>query len=255
MKMIKVICDFCNKEFEYLDYYYYYKKNKMKQRVFCSRECANNAHSKLMSINNPSMKPECARNVSIGVSEWHKRIKGTDKEFEIGRKISEANRIITKRNCLYCNKEMILDYKTRKRMFCSYKCSNSYHNKSDTMRIASSNNMRLKHELGVVRHPNLLVANRGLRKSTELPIFEMLKSLGFSPIHNHNIGKYWVDFFIEPNICIECDGTYWHRNTKDADNEKDKTLISKGFKVIRFSENEIKEIELCKQKLLSVLNQ
>ena len=64
----------------------------------------------------------------------------------------------------------------------------------------------------------------------------------------HEIGKYFIDFFIPPNICIECDGMLYHSEPKQRkkDEIKDRYLISKGFFVIRFTGNEItKNVESC----------
>lgn len=61
---------------------------------------------------------------------------------------------------------------------------------------------------------------------------------------NNGRGFYHqVDLFIEPNICIEVDGDYWHSLPKTIlrDKEIDLNLNLLGYKVIRLSESDIKK--------------
>lgn len=52
-----------------------------------------------------------------------------------------------------------------------------------------------------------------------------------------------VDFFIEPNICLYCDGDYWHGperpDIQERDTEQDRVLASMGYSVIRMTETVI----------------
>lgn len=54
-------------------------------------------------------------------------------------------------------------------------------------------------------------------------------------------GYHRVDFYIEPNICIECDGDYFHKLPKqiERDNYVNKEIKLKGFKIIRLWEHDI----------------
>lgn len=49
------------------------------------------------------------------------------------------------------------------------------------------------------------------------------------------------DLFIKPDICIFCDGDYWHKYPDGKENDPKITaeLISKGYKVLRFWEHDI----------------
>lgn len=51
------------------------------------------------------------------------------------------------------------------------------------------------------------------------------------------------DFFIKPNIVIECDGDYWHNlpEIKKRDKENNQLMDNKGYVVMRFWEKEIRE--------------
>lgn len=61
-----------------------------------------------------------------------------------------------------------------------------------------------------------------------------------------NSTRTWVDFFIpEPNICLYCDGDYWHGPERPDIQERDarinKALEAMGHSVVRMSETEIVE--------------
>ncbi len=73
-------------------------------------------------------------------------------------------------------------------------------------------------------------------------------------------GSYHVvDIFIEPNICIEIDGCYWHSCKQcgydyppriEKDKLINKSLKLQGYKVIRIWEHEIKEsVNKCIKKI------
>ena len=74
-------------------------------------------------------------------------------------------------------------------------------------------------------------------------IFEKHKSIFGQP-----------DIFIEPDICIFADGDYWHNleKSKVRDKEVNNNLLQKGYRILRFSEYDIKNnIE----KIEKVLNE
>lgn len=80
------------------------------------------------------------------------------------------------------------------------------------------------------------------------------------------------DIFIEPNICIFCDGEYWHANPKKykgeiiisknrtanfvwkRDKEVNKRLTNAGYVVLRFWENDInKNFKIVENKILEIV--
>lgn len=66
------------------------------------------------------------------------------------------------------------------------------------------------------------------------------------------IGHYRVDFFIKPNIVIECDGKQFH--TQEHDKPRDKYLFSRGYMVRRFSGSEINSnIDTCVCEIQSLI--
>lgn len=63
--------------------------------------------------------------------------------------------------------------------------------------------------------------------------------------------SYVVDFFIEPNIVIECDGEAWHKPKNDHDRKRDAILKKKGYKILRFTGKQIKEdLQSCINKIM-----
>jgi len=55
-----------------------------------------------------------------------------------------------------------------------------------------------------------------------------------------------VDIFIEPNLCVEVDGVYFHSLPKSIqrDREIDNELKSNGYEVIRFPVNKTKDFDV-----------
>ena len=78
--------------------------------------------------------------------------------------------------------------------------------------------------------------------SIELKIAQFLKELNI-PYKTHKavMGITQPDFFIEPNICLYCDGDYWHNLPIAIKRDKKINSILKfgGFRVIRLWEHEI----------------
>ncbi|MDB4050984.1 zinc-ribbon domain-containing protein, partial [Flavobacteriaceae bacterium] len=52
-----------------------------------------------------------------------------------------------------------------------------------------------------------------------------------------------IDIFIPKlNLCIEFDGSYWHKDKRDLDKIKSEMLFDEGFKLIRVREEPLKKI-------------
>lgn len=64
--------------------------------------------------------------------------------------------------------------------------------------------------------------------------------------HKSVMGITQPDFFIEPNICVYCDGNYWHNlpNVIERDKKINEVLKFAGYKVIRLWEKEIKVMQI-----------
>jgi very-short-patch-repair endonuclease len=69
---------------------------------------------------------------------------------------------------------------------------------------------------------------------------KILKSMSINYINEKRLGKYCIDCFIPNlNICIEVDGTYWHKGKEKRDLQKDEYIKSLDYKIIRIPEKEI----------------
>jgi len=72
--------------------------------------------------------------------------------------------------------------------------------------------------------------------------------------HKRILGQ--PDLFIDPNVCIFCDGDYWHNlpNMKVRGIFVTEGLEKDGYIVLRFWEHEINdELDICLKKILKVL--
>lgn len=77
--------------------------------------------------------------------------------------------------------------------------------------------------------------------SIERKSWAALDELGVTYETGQMLDRCLPDVLIRPNIVIECDGTYWHSRpeNKDHDRKRDRFLRSKGYVVVRVSEEEI----------------
>lgn len=175
----------------------------------------------------------------IGKLSW---CKGLTKEIDIRVK-----------KCSLARKGRKNDFTTRKNM------SLSQLNRSPEAKAETSRKMRLARSKQVLplKDTSIEVALQNVLKQNNI-VFKT---------HVPLIGQ--PDIFIEPNICIFVDGDYWHANPKiykedfvmfkcklaqdiwEKDKKVTNSLISKGYKVIRFWETDIKDnIQSCLDKII-----
>lgn len=58
----------------------------------------------------------------------------------------------------------------------------------------------------------------------------------------HPIDVYIIDFFIEPNFCIEVDSSSkWGKERRDKAKNKDKFLKEKGYKILRINKDKLND--------------
>lgn len=79
------------------------------------------------------------------------------------------------------------------------------------------------------------------RSGIELIMRDQLRAASIEFIEQYGHKHGVADFFVAPNLIIECDGEYWHRLPEaiERDKRKDAALKSEGFNILRFWENEI----------------
>lgn len=90
-----------------------------------------------------------------------------------------------------------------------------------------------------------LLTGRG-KKATEIEIAvaAVLDILSISYEFEFSLDRFVVDFYIPSlNTVVEADGEYWHRSpeTQAKDQERDARLAYLGYRVVRLSEQAIKE--------------
>lgn len=79
--------------------------------------------------------------------------------------------------------------------------------------------------------------------SIEETVASVLTALGIKHQRQVYIGRCLVDFYIRTKrLVIECDGSYWHSlpGRQESDASRDAWLISRGFRVLRLPEDEIR---------------
>lgn len=173
-----------------------------------------------------------------------------------------------KRVCLFCENYFLAtpsQIKNSGGKFCSAKCKNTY-----IARISAKKHLlkRIKRTCQICKKiflvkPSVISGkNKGIfcsqkcqgiwtkknmpnkETSIEKAIEVSLKRYDIPyikqcPIENITI----ADFLIPDKIVVQCDGDYWHspKINKGRDAKQDIILTSKGYRIFRFSETEIKE--------------
>jgi very-short-patch-repair endonuclease len=102
-----------------------------------------------------------------------------------------------------------------------------------------------------------MCAHRGRFKDTRPEVLMKteltLRNIDFTHQYYIKTARHVVDFFIEPNIVIECDGDYWHNRPGAKENDARLTglMTENGFEVYRFWEHEIcKNVKECVENIL-----
>lgn len=102
--------------------------------------------------------------------------------------------------------------------------------------------------------------------SLELDFQRILRELNINFVSQFNYGMGFADFLIKPNLIIFVDGDFWHGNPirfkqlsqkqraqKRKDETQNKFLRSKGYKIVRIWEYDLKKLN-DKQKKKLILN-
>lgn len=84
------------------------------------------------------------------------------------------------------------------------------------------------------------LTNENITFKTDVPILDITR----------------VDILIEPNICLFCDGNYWHKlpGKQEKDEKINQVLTENGYIVLRFWGSEIRETpDKCIKKILEYI--
>lgn len=169
-------------------------------------------------LRKPTRKPKAPKPVKV---KPPKAIKPSPaRPFRRNRK---KTRVYVERPCCVCGTPMRVprDWASAKR-HCSYQCAS----------VTRLNKWReTRPESSLERLTRLALTELGIEFEQEYT--------GFKP--------YAIDFFVSPNIALECDGAFWHSlpANKRRDARKDAYLSRKGITVIRLLECEIKAPDLA----------
>jgi len=158
---------------------------------------------------------------------WNKGLtKKVDKRLESKRIKPKIEKI-----CQICNKKFLVHpYRKNTARFCSEQC-------------------RVQYLIQVTP----LIKNTDIEKILQ----DILKNRGINfEVHKSIFGH--PDIFIKPNICIFADGSYWHSlpKAKERDSRVNKFLTEKNYKILRFSETDIKKnVSGCINKIFDVMHE
>jgi very-short-patch-repair endonuclease len=117
----------------------------------------------------------------------------------------------------------------------------------------------LFHRLHPEKHPNYILSkNRNnMKKSTEKIMYNILLDLNLKFntdfFFNYYIPSYWLDFAIPSlKLDIETDGEHWHQD-KEKDLLRTNYLNKLGWKVLRFTDKELKNSLDVKNRLDEII--
>ena len=180
---------------------------------FCSKECQFSSYENKRVV---CICKQCGRKLTLHPSAA-KKTKFCSKECADAHKRDYVERI-----CQQCEKKFLLprwELNKGKGTFCSRECFFKFNGETSIEKI--------------------------MRQALEVAGIDYKQEV--------KIGPYYLDFLLpDMGIVIECDGVYWHNvpGVREKDRRKDKFLESRGYKVYRFEEDEIKSSAVsCIQRL------
>lgn len=244
--LIGLFCKYCGQHTQKSIKYIRRRIRDGKTDFYCSRRCADRAHSlKMKGEGNPNYEGKFH---GICPSTW-----SADKWAEVGAKISDTmiRRGTSKgerngrwvggaqeHDCVICGTTSKYKPYTHRKIeegqqspTCSTECA-------------------------------LALGRRNIpftRTSIELKMMTELEKRGIEYIEQYNLGdKFRLDFLLpEYNIVIECDGDYWHTlpDVEKRDKSKNAYIKACGYSLYRFWEREINaDIEACVDIVLAEIN-
>ena len=218
-----------------------------KTDFYCSRKCADDAHSRRMKgEGNPNFEGkfhgECPSMWSVEKRKAAaEKVSRTFKEKGISVGADNPRWVggPQKHDCIICGKTSEFKPYTHRRILagkqsptCSNECAAAFARRSVPLKGTS----------------------------IEIKMAEELTTRGIEYTEQYNLGdKFRLDFLIPRyNIVIECDGDYWHNLPKVKSRDKSKNAYIKacGFSLYRFWEHEINaDVEACVDIVLAEINE
>ncbi|MFJ7665340.1 endonuclease domain-containing protein [Lysinibacillus sp. NPDC097162] len=217
-----------------------------KTDFYCSRRCADSAHSlNMKGEGNPNFEGRFHGQL---VTEWsdEKRRAAIEKmkhTFKVRGTVSGANNPrwaggLQKHDCVICGKES--EYRPY------------IHRKI----LAKEQSPTCSQQCAIALGRRSIVQER---TSIEIKMAEELEAREIEYIEQYNLGdKFRLDFLLPKySIVIECDGDYWHTLPDVVKRDKSKNAYIKacGYSLYRFWEREINlDIKACVDKVFAEIN-
>lgn len=172
----------------------------------------------------------------------------------------------THKNCFWLHTPEVRE-KARQSMILGYECSEETKRKISDKKRNKKFTEEHKQKIGLaflgrihsqetrkkMKEKRLLLVIPFKDTSIEIKLQNALINLNI-PFKKHVPLCGQPDIFIDPNICIFADGDYWHNleRAKIRDKFVNETLMSQGYKILRFWENEINNnLENCINQIKS----
>lgn len=251
-------CEYCGKEF----------KTYCRRSKYCSRDCRN----KSMEKREFRICKNCGKKFEVRPSdrkifcsiECYRRWNRGGNQPQYKKRLEKI--------CLICGEKFYVQPHAVNQIYCSKKCADigkkkiigEGHPLFKKIRIRCDNCGReyfekpakiksYKHHfcsrrcLGIYQ-----ILHQSNPSNIEKRLADYLIENKISFICQFRYEKGIADFFIKPNLIVEVDGDYWHNlpKVKIRDKKQTKFLESKGYKVLRLWEHEIKNnIDGCLNKV------
>lgn len=195
---------------------------------FCNSSCQNHYSAVNQWKDNDARRKRTSQKATLQLNREYGN--GTRDPYKITKKANEKSRHLAKEGKWILQQPHIRDI--------IRKVTNT-----PEMKVDASIRQKKFFELHPEKTPWVIQGDRGFVSIIEKEMMHILKELGIDYIHQFPVLRFRPDFRIkEQDILIECDGDYWHKNTKIFDQERDLEIKEKtGFDVFRFSEARILE--------------
>lgn len=276
-------CRFCNKPLSSLQ--------AKRGQKFCSRGCKNKGQERRIEIScygcakkfTISLYLKRSTNYCSRECYWNstrrkekRKCKVCGKEFTVkAYLIEEGFGTFCSRECqhkLYppqivklcpkCGKKFkVQPARADKRKFCSKICKDEFERDyvkrvcKNCKRIFEIPRWELNKGKGTFCSRDCYIIFNG-ESSIEAKTREALEMAGIPFEQEAKIGTYRIDFLlVDHDVVLECDGEYWHSRpwSDERDKRKDFYLGAKGLRVIRITEQTIKDLQ--KKELVQLINQ
>jgi len=176
------------------------------------------------------------------------------KQFFCSKKCrGESQRNSEVRKCLECGKEFEC-WKSSRRKFCGRPCYDKWQNNKEKRECSWCGKPFTTWNNGNQKYccKRCALASTGETNIEQLMRKELeRRQIPFKQYQQ--IETFYVDFILDNNIVVECDGVYWHTKpeVEERDLRKNELLKQEGYKLFRFTDKEIlSDVKRCVDEVL-----